>query len=157
MKRGELTAAVSSFSEALKIQPGAAGTHSQLALALAKQRDFVEAAAHYREALRLAPDSASALNNLAWLLATCPEPGMRDGTAAAQLAGRACELSTNQQPIFVGTLAAAYAEAGQFNQAVETARRARDLAASLGQTNLAQRNQELMELFKTQKPYRETN
>ena len=74
-----------------------------------------EAVAQYQEALRLNPDLAGALNNLAWVLATCPDDQLRNGAEAVRLAERACELTHYREPLFIGTLAAAYAEAGRFS------------------------------------------
>jgi len=59
------------------------------------------------------------LNNLAWLRATCPDPAFRDGEEAVKYAMRACELSGWRQPSCLGTLASAYAEAGDFATAIE--------------------------------------
>jgi len=88
------------------------------------------------------------LNNLAWQLATSPDPKSRDATQAVQLALRACEQTRYEKAVFLGTLAAAYAEAGKFDDAVATAQRACDLAAKNGETNLLQRNQELLERYR---------
>ena len=73
-----------------------------------------------------------ALNNLAWLLAAHPSDALRNGAEAVRLAERACELSEHREPVMLGTLAAAYAEAGRFGDAVKTAEKARDLAAATG-------------------------
>jgi Tfp pilus assembly protein PilF/4-amino-4-deoxy-L-arabinose transferase-like glycosyltransferase len=96
------------------------------------------------------------LNNLAWALATSKEAGARDGTRAVQLAGRACTLTDFKQPIFIGTLAAAYAEAGKFDDAISMAQKACALASESGDQNLLKRNQELLALYRTHQPYRET-
>src|SRR5262249_33958693 len=96
-----------------------------------------------------------ALNNLAWILATHPDAEFRNGAEAVQLAQRACERTAYQQTLFIGTLAAAYAESGQFDKAAKTAQRASEQATSHGQTNLFQRNQELVSQFKNRVPYRE--
>ena len=114
-----------------------------------------EAIAHYREALKLKPGALMTLNNLAWVLATHPEADLRNGAEAVQLAEQACEHTSYKQTVFVGTLAAAYAEAGQFEKAVETAQKACDLALSLGQTNLLTKNRQLLRQFKNREPYRE--
>lgn len=147
--------AVSSFKEALRISPNWAEVHLQLGMVLTAQRKLGEAIAHYREAVRTVLTDVVALNNLAWLLATAPDAQLRNGKEAVQLAERACALTGYSQTIFVGTLAAAYAEAGQFDNAVQTALRACDLAAATGQTNLLLRNQQLLELFKGGQAYRE--
>ena len=107
------------------------------------------------EALRLNPDSTEALNNLAWMLAASSQAELRDGQRAVELARHACELTKFQKTIFIGTLAAAYAEAGKFNDAIATAQRACDLAAKNGEANLLQRNQELLEQYQRHQTARE--
>jgi len=84
------------------------------------------------ELLRRAEQPGWALNNLAWVLATCPDAGLRNGPEAVRLAGHACELTHYGRPLFIGTLAAAYAEAGRFPEAVTTAEKAEQLATSAG-------------------------
>ncbi len=114
-----------------------------------------EAIAQYAEALRLEPDLAPALNNLAWIRAAHSEAKLRDGAEAVRLAERACRVTGYQQPLLVGTLAAAYAEAGRFDAAVATAGRAHALALAAGQMDLADRDQQLLELFMARRPYQE--
>ncbi len=147
--------AIAHFQEAARLRPELPEAHLHLALAMAGQRKPGQAIAQYREALRWKPDYVEALNNLAWLLATHPAAEFRDGEQAVQFAERACKLTAEKVPFLVGTLAAAYAEAGQFEKAIATAQRARDLAASAGQTELAARNGQLLELYRAGKPYRE--
>ncbi len=153
LKRGRLQDAIASFKEAVRINPSWAEAHVQLGIVLTTQGMLAEAIAHYRQALSLRPYDPIALNNLAWLLATTASPQLRDGKEAVQLAERACALTGYRETVFVGTLAAAYAEAGQFDKAVETARRACELAVAQGQTNLLLRNQQLLELFKAGQAY----
>ncbi len=114
-----------------------------------------EAVAQYREALRLNPNLAGALNNLAWMLATSSKAEFRDGTQAVQLAERACELTHYGEPLFLGTLAAAYAEAGRFPEAVTTAEKAEQLATSAGLTAVAAKNRQRLEFYRAAKPYHE--
>ena len=95
------------------------------------------------------------MNNLAWLLATSPDPNIRDGQRAIELAGRAGALTNFKQTIFVGTLAAAYAEAGRFDDAMATAEKACALAEKSGEPDLLKRNQDLLELYRRHQPYRE--
>jgi tetratricopeptide (TPR) repeat protein len=87
------------------------------------------------------------LNNLAWILATAGNPALRNGQEAVQLSTRAVELTENRLPIFIGTLAAAYAEAGQFPKAVEMANAARRLALVTGQQEIVAKNARLMHLY----------
>ncbi|MGD1087654.1 MAG: hypothetical protein ABR955_02880 [Verrucomicrobiota bacterium] len=131
-------------------------THLSLADALSHLGRNEEAKFHLDEALRIKPDSILTMNNLAWLLATCPDANVRDGARAIQLAERACELTDHQVPMCIGTLAAAYAEAGRFDDAIATAQKACALAKKLGKQGLLQKNQELLELYHAHKPYRES-
>jgi tetratricopeptide (TPR) repeat protein len=114
-----------------------------------------EAIYQYREALAEVPDLVPALNNLAWILATDPHATNRNGAAAVQLAERACALTQYQIPVLIGTLAAAYAEAGRFKEAIETAQRARNLALAAGQPEAADMNRRLRELYQSGQPYRQ--
>jgi hypothetical protein len=70
---------------------------------------------------------------------------------------RACELSERREPLLLGTLAAACAEAGRFGEAVKTAENARDLATAAGLKDVAGKNSQLLELYRAGKPYREPN
>jgi protein O-mannosyl-transferase len=114
-----------------------------------------ESVAQLKIARQNCPDTADALNNLAWTLATSDRAELRDAAGAVRSAERACELTHYRETIMVGTLAAAYAEAGRFDEAVATAQKACALATASGQTELLQRNQELLELYRARQPYRE--
>jgi Flp pilus assembly protein TadD len=109
----------------------------------------------YRKALEADPDALETLNNLAWLLATTPDGAVRDGAEAVQLAERACALSHFRRPVFIGTLAAAYAEVGRFSDAIATAEKARALAHTQRDEAIARRNEELLQLYRQGQPYRE--
>src|SRR5439155_2847067 len=126
-----------------------------LANVLPRLNSSREAVALFEQALALKPDSIEGLNNLAWLLATSPDDSLRNGARAVQLAERACELTRFEQTALVGTLAAAYAEAGRFAEAVATAEKACALAERSGETALLEKNRELRELYRMGKAYRE--
>jgi Flp pilus assembly protein TadD len=147
-------AALPSVREALDLLP-TAEMRAQLAGAWAGQGKFQYSLQAYRAALALQPESPEILNNLAWLLATCPEAAIRNGAQAVQLAERACTLTRFRQAVMVGTLAAAYAEAGRFAEAVATAQKARALAAQSGDAPLERRNQQLLEQYRAGQPHRE--
>jgi Flp pilus assembly protein TadD len=155
-KQGRPAEAAAAFSAALRIKPDDAEAHSHLAAALASQHRTREAVWHYREALKLAPDLPEALNNLAWLLAANPDSQVRNGREAVAMAERACKLTEYKQPLMVGTLAAAYAEAGRFAEAVATAEQAKRLAEQANQMELAARNGALLELYRAGQPARDT-
>jgi tetratricopeptide (TPR) repeat protein len=103
--------------------------------------------------LELDTNSVPALNNLAWLLATASDPHLRNGKEAVRLAEQACHLTQYKEAFLVGTLAAAYAEAGRFDDAVVTAQKARAAALAQGQTEIAARNEQLLELYKSGRAY----
>jgi hypothetical protein len=105
--------------------------------------------------LQIKPDSPDVLNNLAWLLATCPDAHIRDGVQAVKYAGRACDLTHYGMTTFVGTLAAAYAEAGRYDDAVATAQKACALATAAGERELLEKNQQLLALYRAHRPYHE--
>ncbi|MGA2243229.1 MAG: tetratricopeptide repeat protein [Verrucomicrobiota bacterium] len=154
VQKGETDKALACLQEALKIQP-TPGAHAQVAAIRAGQGEFPDAVGHYRAVLRLQPDSPDVLNNLAWLLATCPDARIRDGAQAIGFAERACKLTNYKQTIMVGTLAAALAEAGRFDDAIATAQKACALATQHGEPDLLRKNQELLEIYRAHKPYRE--
>ncbi len=154
VKKAETAKALASLYETLKSQP-TAEAHARIAALRTTQGEFQDAIEHYNEALRLRPDSPDVLNNLAWLLATCTDAHIRDGTQAVKLAERACELTHSHLTPMVGTLAAAYAEAGRFDDAIATAQKACTLASKSGEQDLLKRNQELLALYHTHQPYRE--
>ncbi len=88
-----------------------------------------EALADYEKALALEPKDDGILNNLAWLLATSPDEKLRDGARAIRLATQACELTDWKAPHILSTLAAAYAETGDFDAAVKWSSKAVELAS----------------------------
>jgi len=137
------------------IQAQPAEAEAEVAGKLAGRGDFAGAAARYRRALQIDPYLVEALNNLAWLLATCPEASLRNGGEAVQLAEQACALTQNRRTIMVGTLAAAYAEAGRFSDAVATAQKACDRASIFKEDEVLARNRELLELYRAGRAYHE--
>ena len=150
---GRLDEAAAQYQQAIQEKPTDPQLHCLFAAALAKQGRCREAADHYRQALALKPGMIEALNNLAWILAANPSDDLRNGAEAVRLAERACELTQRREPILLGTLAAAYAEAGRFDDAVQTAEKARDLATAAGQKEVAAANSRLLELYRAGKPY----
>ncbi len=96
-------------------------------------------------------------NNLAWFLATSPEATNRNGALAVELAKRACEQTHYQKTVTIGTLAAAYAEAGRFDDAIATAQKACKLASESGEQELLRKNMELLELYRKHQPYHEAS
>jgi Tfp pilus assembly protein PilF len=122
-------------------------------LELARTRDAV---AEYRQVLSLNPQLPPAQNNLAWILATDSDPAVRNGAEAVQLTEQLCQETDYRTPAFLSTLAAAYAEAARFPEAVVTAEKARALALEAGDTALAAKNADRLELYRAGRPCRES-
>ncbi len=96
-----------------------------------------EAVADLQRALALEPNDSAVLNNLAWVLATSPEDQVRDATKAIELATKACEQTDYAKPHILSTLAAAFAEAGQFEKAIKWSQKAVDMEDPEHQEQLA--------------------
>jgi len=155
LERGKLDAAIEHSRAALLIQPNNADCQTILAIALDEEGQSVEAVKHYEKALEISPQSVSALNNLAWLLATGSNASLRNGARAIQLATQADQLSGGTNALVRRTLAAAYAEAGQFGKAIESARNAMQLGRSQGDDSLVTELQQQIALYELGLPYRE--
>ena len=121
---------------------------------LMKEGKTAEALDHYRSVVRLKPNWPEVLNNLAWLLATHPDPGVRDGGEALQLAQWAAQLTGRKVPSYLDTLAAAYAETGRWAEAVKTAERAAELAEAGGQKELAANLHRRLDAYRSNQPWR---
>lgn len=138
-----------------RLKPDNAEVHFNLALLFAGQNRMAAAVEHYQLALRARPDFPGALNNLAWILAANADPQRRAGREAVNLAERAVALTGRREALYLGTLAAAYAEAGRFDDAVAAAELASRLAAVDGQSELAETNRQLLERYRSGRPYHE--
>ena len=157
-KQGQWQEAIKEYDDAAAMgaNPDDYIAHLNLADALSHLGRTQEAVAQLDEALRIEPDSTEAMNNLAWMLATSPDTNVRDGKRAVELAERACKLTQYKKTIMMGTLAAAYAEAGRFDDAVATSQTACTLATAAGETDLLKKNQELLGLYRAHQPYHKT-
>jgi len=152
-RAGRLNEAGIQFKALLRSDPKNSGAHCFYAETLTRQQRWKEAIFEYREGIRLGASNADAFNNLAWILATNPDGQLRDGPEAVKLARKACDLSTNQVPEYLGTLDASYAEAGRFEEAIATARRARAAFVEKKQPGLAEMAQERLSLYARRKPF----
>ena len=155
LQRGRTAEAITNLEAAKRLQPNDAATRVTLALALMKNGQSGEAAAELNRALQLAPDKVSALNILAWLLATASDDSVRDGKRAVQLAERANTLAGNNDPTILHTLAAAYAEAGRFDEALQTARQAMKLASRADNNAVYNAIHDELPLYELGLPYHE--
>lgn len=128
LQKGRVDDAITAYEQALKNRPKYPEVENNIGLALLQKGRPSEAIAHWQNALAGQPDSVDSLNNLAWILATFPESWLRNGRQALALAERANQLSRDNNPAILRTLAAAYAENGRFTEAKVTAERGLQLA-----------------------------
>jgi tetratricopeptide (TPR) repeat protein len=157
LKQGDLSGARAQYSKAMSLVKRYSDAQFQLAVVLARQGNIQEAVKNYRAA-KSVPQGVEdflVLNNLAWILAASPLPEYRDGSKAVELATRARDLDHSRHPLVIGTLAAAYAEAGRFDEAVAAARQAHDLALAQGDQTVAARNLALLEIYRSHHAYHE--
>jgi tetratricopeptide (TPR) repeat protein len=154
--QGRIGEATQYFEQAVKADPDDPRLHAALANALGYQGRYREAAAQYRRSLALDPRYGEAQNNLAWLLATCPEAEVRNGDEAVELALRPRRRGAVELANGLDTLAAAYAEAGRYAEAAESARRALELSLQKKDRESAQRLRSQLALYEAGKPFHET-
>jgi tetratricopeptide (TPR) repeat protein len=125
------------------------------ARAFLQQGRVREAVAYLQKAAVIDPGHPEVDINLAWLLATSSDADIRDGRRAVELAERNCRSTGFKEMISVGVLAAAYAEAGRFEEAISTAQKACALASASGNPEWLNRNQQLLVLYRAHQPYHE--
>ena len=156
LEKGELEGAIQVCRIALLLRPSDADCQTTLAIALEEKGNPTEAIQHYQKAIELAPKSISTLTNLAWLLATSQDASLRNGAKAIELATQADGLVGGTNTLVLRTLAAAYAENGEFTNAIRTARSAMQLARMHGEDSLTRDLDQQIRLYQLGMPYRET-
>ena len=155
LRKGELDQAIRDLNQALKLNPRDAKAYNNRAKAYSRKERYDLAISDFGKVIALDPTHAHAYNNLAWILATHEDEPVRDGERAVQLAKKACELTDYKNPVSLDTLAAAYAQLGQFDEAVKIATRAMRLARATKNEKIAKDIQSRLELYKDKRPYRE--
>ena len=155
LRQGKTDEAVAHYQDLLELRPEQFALHNELARIFHTLDDFGQAVAHWSESVRLQPDQPTVLNSLAWLKATCQDPKFRDVETAVTLAQRACELTQSQNPAMLDTLAAAYAAAARFDEAVWTAERALKLAGAAEQRHLISKIKIRLESYQAGRPWQE--
>jgi tetratricopeptide (TPR) repeat protein len=151
-EKDELDKAIADCTEAIRLDPELAEAYDNRGNAYEKKGNFDKAIADYTESIRYDPEDASPRNSLAWLLATSPDDRLRAGKRAVPHAIRACELSQWKVADHVDTLAAAYAEIGRFDLAVNFQQKA--IAAATKEADKEEYRKHL-ELYRVGKPFRE--
>ena len=153
--QNRLPDAAQQYSEALKANPDFTVARCKLARVLMGEGNAEEAVSMYRTAIQAMPDQPAIAGELAWILATHPDARIRNGAEAVRLAEAACRKAPPlQQPTLVATLAAAYAEAGRFDDAVRAQQKALELARAAGQENLVPAIEARIAQFKQRQPVR---
>ncbi len=153
--QGKMSDAIREFALARQFNPDHAEAHYNLGALLASQGKTAEAIAEYRQAVRLRPNWPLPLKGLAWILATNGNANFRNAGEAVQLAERLCTLTDNKRVDALDTLAAAYAEAGRFKEAIQSAQKAIALADAGNEREFAAHIQERLNLYQAGRPYRE--
>lgn len=154
-EKGDLVSAARHLGYVMMIRPELADAHARLRrilLSLTKAPSGLEA---LQQLAAEAPDSPRLLDELAWLLATHPVSGTRDGVTAIRLAERACVLTDRRIPALLDTLAAAYAEAGKFSNAVSTAEEALTRAGAVGDEDGVTLSDKILSVVRQNQPYRD--
>jgi tetratricopeptide (TPR) repeat protein len=148
---GKQEEAIEHFYAAVRLGPGQASPHNNLGIALQRAARAKAAISEYRAALRLQPELVEAMNNLAFMLAATPDASLRNGQEALKLASRACELTGYRHPLPLTTLAAAYAETGQFEEALRIAEQVEQMP-TVGQGQLRERLEVMLNSYRQSKP-----
>ena len=153
LRKGKLDEAIVHYKKALELLPENPDAHANLGSALLAKGCVVDAITQYKEALRLAPENFAAQSNLAWLLSTSPDPSLRDGSEAVLLAEQASRSPAGQRPLILRILAAAYAEAGRFPEAIDTANKALRVADDQGNSTLTDLLRKEITLYELGRPF----
>jgi tetratricopeptide (TPR) repeat protein len=155
LQKGKVDSAIADYNKAIDLNPNSVAAYSGEARAHMRKKDYPRASYYLEKITQLNPtEFDAALNSLAWLLATCPDTRARDGKKAIEIAQKACELSHWKPWAYIDTLAAAYAETGDFDQAVKYQSQALKIAPP--ENELVQGAKQRLELYKQHKPYRES-
>jgi tetratricopeptide (TPR) repeat protein len=151
---GDLSAAARQLGYVMVLRPNdeeALTQVHQILVSLVKTPDGLQ---RLRDIVESAPDSPRMLDELAWLLATYPDSNVRDGAEAVRLAEHACELTNRRDAALVATLAAAYAETGDFSRGVAAAEEALKRAQAIGDTDSVKLSENILMALRADLPFR---
>ncbi len=155
LQTGRIDEAYAQLQQALEKNPNDPGIHFNLANTLLQMGRAEDALSHLEKVLAVQPNNPEAQKNMAWVLATSPDGRLRDGARAVQLAESASRSTQARDPVIDATLAAAYAEAGRYPEAIATAESVRLLADASGNAALAQLVRTELDLFRAGQPFRD--
>ncbi|HTY89360.1 MAG TPA: tetratricopeptide repeat protein [Candidatus Acidoferrum sp.] len=153
LQQGRFDDSIRHYQQALAVKPDDTDICNNLGLAWIQKGEVLAAIGCYEKTLAIQPHNVTACRNLAWLLATWPAASARNGSRAVDLARRAVQLIGENDPMLLDTLAAAYAEAGRFPEAVAMARRALALAEAQSNADLAAELHLQLDLYQSGKPF----
>jgi cytochrome c-type biogenesis protein CcmH/NrfG len=155
LQKGQVADALIHYRKLLELQPDNIEVHNIVGTVLIQQGRVGEGVEEWQKVLAIQPDNGNAMSNLAWVFATAPDQSLRDGPKAVGLAEQALRISGGRIPILFRTLAAAYAESGEFSKAIQTAQQGIELANSQGNSGLATELQGNIALYQVQRPLRD--
>jgi protein O-mannosyl-transferase len=155
LQKGDLEEAILCYRQTLRINPRSGDSYANLGLACFEKGEVKDAIDAWQLALETQPGQPNVQNNLAWLLATTPDPTLRNGAKAVALAEEANQSNGGGNAMILHTLAAAYAEAGRYGDATATARRALELAAAQKNDDLTTKLHREMKLYEAGTPIRD--
>jgi tetratricopeptide (TPR) repeat protein len=151
---GQQDAALEHYRRAAALRPDNVESHTNLGQLLSIRGRPAEAAAQFAEALALRSDNIQALAGLAWIRATASDASLRNSVEAVSLSERADAASRHQDVIAMDALAAAYASAGRYDDALTAARAGLELATAAGRLDVASQFRQRMELYQKGQPLR---
>ncbi len=154
-RRGETSSAEAKWRAAIETEPTLVMAYQSLAQSMQQRGNVAAALEVLLAGIELVPAAADLQNNAAWILSTATDQNQRDGKLALELATRACALTGNRRHNFVGTLAAAHAEAGDFDEAARLAENAARLAEAAGLTEVAEQHRARMKLYSKKQAWRQ--
>ena len=152
-RAGDPARARAVLEEALARLPDSARLHDALGRLAQEHGDVRLAVAEFRAAHRADPESHGSANDLAWILATSPDPGLRDPEEAIRLVRGAIAAKAEPDPNLLDTLAAGLAAAGRFGEAVDVATQAQGLAAARGGSAMREQIARRLALYRAGRPY----
>ncbi len=145
------------WSARVENEPNNVGARNTFGVLLVQKHQTRAAIEQWESALALNPNDGNAQSNLAWVFATAPDASLRNGTRAVELAERALRFAGGINPILYRTLAAAYAEAGRFDDAIATAERGQALAEREGNRELADEFTAVLAGYRQHQPFRDAS
>ena len=155
LQKGKVADALIHYRKLLELQPDNIEVHNIVGTVLIQQGRIREGVEEWQKVLAIQSDNGNAMSNLAWVFATSPDDSLRDGAKAVQLASEALRISGQRIPIIFRTLAAAYAETGEFSKAIQNAQKGIELANSQGNSDLAAELQGNIALYEQRRPLRD--